>query len=138
VSPWFEARRADYYDALMGVSTRGDWDTWIRFFATGLAASAQDTERRLLDLLDVQQDLKARIRAAGLRADNAILLVDFALAQPIFTVRQVERHLEVTYARANTLVRQLVDIGVLRQFDDAAYAREFASPDVVGILLRSV
>ena len=52
-------------------------------------------------------------------------------------VRQVERHLKVTYARANTLVRQLVDIGVFRQFDDAAYAREFASPDVVGILLRA-
>lgn len=137
VSPWFEARRADYYDALMGVSTRGDWDTWIRFFAKGLAASAQDTERRLLDLLDVQHELKARIRRSGLRADNAILLVDFALAQPIFTVRQVEKHLEVTYARANTLVRQLVDIGVLRQFDDAAYAREFASPDIVGILLRA-
>jgi Fic family protein len=136
VSPWFEARRANYYDALMAVSTTGDWDSWIRFFADGLAASASDTERRLLDLLTVQADLKARIRQAGLRADNAMLLVDFALAQPIFTVRQVERHLRVTYARANKLVRQLVDVGVLRQFDDAAYDREFAAPDVVGILLR--
>ena len=136
VSPWFEARRADYYDALMAVSADGDWDRWIRFFADGLAASARDSEQQLLDLLRVQVDLKARIRQAGLRADNAMLLVDFALAQPIFTVRQVERYLGVTYARANGLVGQLVEIEVLRQFDDAVYGREFTAPDVLGILLR--
>ncbi len=137
VSPWFEARRANYYDTLLAVSAHGAWDGWIKFFAEGLAASARDTERRLLDLLTVQEDLKARIRGAGLRANNANLLVDFALAQPIFTVRQVERHLGVTYARSNKLVRQLVDLGVLRQYDQAVWSREFASPDVVGILLRA-
>lgn len=136
VSPWFEARRADYYDALMAVSTRGDWNTWIRFFANGLAASARDTEQRLLELLMVQDDLKARIRSAGLRADNAMLLIDFALNQPIFTVKQVQRTLKVTYTRANGLVSQLVDLGILRQFDRTAYSREFAAPDVVAILLR--
>ena len=37
VSPWFEARRADYYDSLMGVSTRGDWDSWIPILRQGLS-----------------------------------------------------------------------------------------------------
>lgn len=137
VSPWYEARRADYYDALMAVSTGGDWDRWIRFFARGLAASAQDTEQRLLDLLAAQVDLKARVRRAGLRAGTATDLLDYALAQPIFTVRQVERHLGVTYARANKLVGQLVDLGVLSQFDDAAYGREFTAPEILAILLRA-
>lgn len=137
VSPWFEARRADYYDALMAVSTRGDWDGWIRFFARGVAAAARDTEQRLVELLAVQNTLKSRVRAGGLRADNAILLIDFALGQPIFTVRQVERHLGVTYTRANGLVGQLVDLGVLRQYEESVYAREFAAPDVVAILLRA-
>jgi len=136
VSPWFEARRADYYDALMAVSTQGNWDRWIRFFAKGIAASASETEHQLTDLLKVQTSLKAKIREAGLRADNAILLVDFALQQPIFSIRQVERHLGVTYTRANGLVNQLVKIGVLRQLTDATYDRPFAAPDLLAILLR--
>ena len=137
VSPWFEARRADYYDRLLGVSTGGDWDSWIQFFAKGLAASATDTNRQLTDLLAIVVDLKGKVRAAGLRAEKAMQLVDFCLAQPIFTVRQVERHLAVTYARANGLVRQLVDAGVLRQYDTAAvYGREFTAPDVLAVLLR--
>lgn len=137
VSPWFEARRADYYDSLLGVSTAGDWDAWIRFFATGLTASALDTHRRLSDLLSVQGQLKRKARAAGLRADTAMLLVDYALEQPIFTVRQVERRLGITYARANGLVGQLVGADVLRKYDAAVYDRRFTAPDVLGILLRS-
>lgn len=137
VSPWFEARRADYHDRLLGVSTEGDWDSWIRFFAAGLTASAQDTERSLSDLLTVQTDLKSRVRAAGLRAEKAMMLVDYTLAQPIFTVRQVERHLNVTYARANGLVSQLISAGVLRQYNEAVYDREFTAPDVLAVLLRS-
>ena len=137
VSPWLEARRADYSDRLLTVSTTGDWDSWLRFFAQGLRASAQDTERQLMDLLSVQDELKRKVRAAGLRADNAMRLVDYSLEQPIFTVRQAQRHLAVTYARANGLVGQLVDAGVLRQYNAAVYDREFHAPDVLAGLLRA-
>jgi Fic family protein len=136
VSPWFEARRADYYEGLLKVSTRGDWDGWIRLFADGLAQSARDTEISLHDLLTVQDQLKSRVRGARLRAENAMTVVDFALAQPIFTVRAVERRLGVTYARANQLVGQLVDAGVLRQYDEAVYDRRFTAPDILAVLLR--
>lgn len=136
VSPWFETRRGEYYDRLLDVSARGGWDGWIRFFADGLAASASDTRRSLLDLLDVQSTLKDRVRQMGLRAETAIQLVDYSLAQPIFTVRQVERHLGVTYPRANTLVQQLVEAGVLRQNSEKTNPREFTAPDVLAVLLR--
>jgi Fic family protein len=136
VSPWFEARRAEYYERLLGVSTQGDWDAWLRFFAQGLTQSARDTEASLHDLLAVQADLKAKVRAAGLRAENAMLVVDLALAQPIFTVRTVQRRLGVTYARANGLVGQLVTAGVLQQYDEAVYDRRFTAPDVLAVLLR--
>lgn len=136
VSPWFEARRADYYDRLYAVSATGDWDRWVRFFANGLAASAISTASQLDALVGVQADLKARVRAAGMRAETAMSLVDFALARPIFTVRQVERRLDVGYVRANKLVAQLIEAGVLAQYDEASYNRRFAAPDVLAVLLR--
>lgn len=137
VSPWFEARRADYYDLLLAVSTVGDWDSWIGFFAEGLRVSALQAERQLTDLLTIQTDLKRRVRAAGLRADSAMVLIDFAMGQAIFTVRQAQRHLGLTYARANGLVGQLVSAGILRQYGEAVYDREFTAPDVLAVLLRN-
>src|SRR5262249_7374281 len=97
VSPWFEARRAEYFDRLLAVSTNGNWDGWIRFFASGIAASARETATQLRDLLAAQARLKATVRAAGIRAETAMRVIDFAVAQPIFTVRQVEQHLAVSY-----------------------------------------
>ncbi len=136
VSPWFESRRGEYYDRLLAVSATGDWDGWIRFFADGVAAAADATATQLTDLITVQGELKARVRAAGLRAENAMRLVDYALAQPIFTVRNVERHLSVTYTRANALVSQLVNAGVLRRHGDSSYGRRFTAPEVLAVLLR--
>jgi Fic family protein len=136
VSPWFESRRSEYYDRLMAVSTAGDWEGWITFFATGVSASATATNQQLVDLLAIQATLRQRVRAAGLRAESAMRLVDFALAQPIFTVRQVQRHLGVTYPRANALVAQMIEAGVLRQHDDASYDRRFAAPEILAVLLR--
>ena len=84
----------------------------------------------------MQEQLKNKIRASGLRGDNAMLLVDFALSQPIFTVRQVERRLGITYNGAHRLVGQLADIGILRQFNEGRRNREFVAPDLLAILLR--
>ncbi|MEO8328743.1 MAG: Fic/DOC family N-terminal domain-containing protein [Candidatus Nanopelagicales bacterium] len=137
ISPWFEARRADYYDGLLAVSTDGDWDRWIRFFARGIEKSAEDTVRRIEDLLLAQTRLKERVRAAGLRAETAMALIDFAMTKPIFTVREIESQLGLKYGRANALVGQLVDAQILRPYDDAVYNRRFSAPDLLAILLRS-
>lgn len=136
VSPWFEARRRDYYDHLLTVSTAGTWDDYVRFFATGLAASADDTRNQMLALRAVQEDLRERVRRSKLRADTAIGLVDLAVARPSFTVRQAAQTLGVSYPRANELVTQLMAIHVLDVVDDRAYKRRFYAPDVMDVLTR--
>ena len=109
VSPWFEGHRADYFGCLMGVSTQGDGDTWVSFFAQGLQASADQTLRRMEQLAHVQADLKQQVAASPLRAGSARQLVDFAVGQPTFTVREAASALGLSYGRTNKLVDSLVD-----------------------------
>lgn len=136
VSPWFEARRADYYDALMAVSTEGNWDRWLRFFAEGIGAAARETEQQLQDLQAMQEELKRRIRQAGIRAESAMRIVDFAIERPFFGFGDVASRLKVTYTRANQLVSQLEGIGVLAQTEPNKYPREFCAPLLLAIVLR--
>jgi Fic family protein len=63
VSPWFEARRGECYDPLLGVSTEGDWSTWVEFFSLGLAESADATRERMLALAAMQEELKEHLRS---------------------------------------------------------------------------
>lgn len=136
VSPWFEARRADYFDRLLGVSAKADWDSWINFFAQGLDASAVATHTQMLSLLDVQETLHERLRSSRLRSDKAHTLVDLAVARPSFTARQVERELEISYARANGMISQLVELELLAPVHrSATYGRRFYAPSVLEVLL---
>jgi Fic family protein len=136
VSPSFEARRSDYYDRLLAVSTHADWDGFLRFFAQGLQSAADQTHHQMRALVAVQAQLKDRIRSSNLRADSAHALVDFAVANPSFTVRKVESDLNLSYGGANKLVGQLVELGVLQAVDPNAYNRRFYSPRVLTVLTR--
>jgi Fic family protein len=136
VSPWFEARRAEYYDHLLSVSTQGDWDAYIRFFADGLDASARATHQQMIALVDVQQELKEIVRRSALRADTAQALVDYAVGNPSFSIRGVERELGISYGRANGLVSQLVALGVLAPLPGADRSRRrFHAPEVLRVLV---
>lgn len=135
VSPWFESRRDEYYDRLLAVSTDGDWNGFIQFFATGIDASARSTRDQMLALVRVQDSLRETVRSSSLRADTAHALVDYAVGHPSFSVRAVQRDLELSYARANSLVKQLVALGVLAPLgSEENYRRRFYAPGVLRVL----
>lgn len=137
VSPWFEARRAEYYDALLGVSATGDWDAFIEFFSRGLAHAASSTRSQMLALVEVQEVLKERVRASALRAANALAVVDLAVANPSFTVRRVAAETGLAYGSANRLLSQLVELGVLTVVNEGRSPRRFTAPAVLEVLLSS-
>lgn len=134
VSPWFEARRAEYYDHLLAVSTEGDWDAFIGFFVAGLQASADATRAQMLALVGVQRELNDVIGESKLRSANAHALVDLAVTNPSFTVRHVEARLGVSYGRANALIGQLMELGILDVVDEHAYKRIFFAPRVIDVI----
>ncbi len=136
VSPWFERRRTEYYDRLLAVSAGGDWDGYVNFFAAGLEASAKMNHTQMIALVDVQLALKEKVRTSRLRADTAQTLVDYAVGHPTFTVRAVERDLGISYGRANGLVGQLVELGILSPLPTSdTYRRRFYAKDVLNILI---
>lgn len=136
VSTWFEERREEYYNALLGVSTDGDWSTWIEFFAQGLAESAEAARTRMLALAGVQVELKEQLQATTIRTGNARLLIDFAVGQPTFTVAQAAQAVGVGKAGAKKLIDSLVAHGLLAPYDERVYGRRFHAPRVLDVLLE--
>lgn len=137
VSPWFEARRSEYYDRLFAVSASGDWDSWLSFYATGIAESATATRNQMLELVRVRNEMISVVRSSALRAATAFNLVDYSVAHPSFTIRQVERDLGVSYARANRLVEQLSDLGLLQELNAGGASRRFYSPAILTVLTQA-
>lgn len=133
VSPWFEARRRDYQDHLLAVSETGDFDPWVRFFAEGLRAQAEETVQRIVALLDYQEELRTMIRDKSIRGVRAKIMEDI-VGQPIVAVTWAQHHYGVSYQTANEAVGRLVEDGILREMTGRTYARLFMAERVLKIV----
>ena len=69
LSLYLKRNRDEYYTRLQRVRTHGEWEEWLRFFLEGVnevAASATDTTRRLLALVEAdRQVIHGLGRASG-------------------------------------------------------------------------
>ena len=137
VSPWFEKRRAAYYDALLGVSTRGDWDTYIGFFAKGIAAAAADTERQMQELHRLHRDLQQRVTTLGSRSALLPRIIDRVVSHTTVTVAELHQELQVTRVTVHRLLKLLVQHGVLAVVDPDAHTHRYYAPEVLELLLRN-
>lgn len=136
VSPWFEARRTEYYQRLLSVSTTGHWDGYLGFFLRGLERAAAATRRQMLQLAGVQAELKDTIRGAGIRADSAHGLIDLATARPTFTVKQAAAELGLSDGGARRVIEQLLDLNILTMLGSTAgYRRRYYAPAVLNVLI---
>lgn len=114
VSPWFEARRAEYQDSLLRLSQTGDWDDWIQFFASGVGASASTTHDRVDGLISWQEDAIARVRAAGV-SGVAERVAGELIGAPILRAGQVAKQHQVSHQAAMNALRRLADLEILTE-----------------------
>jgi Fic family protein len=107
LSFYLKAHRTEYYDRLMAIRTRGDWEGWIKFFLRGvfeISQSATATARAILALRERnRQDV-----------ENTRLL-DYLFEQPILSIGMAQTHLRCTYATAKKHVEQFAEKGLLRE-----------------------
>jgi Fic family protein len=130
VSPWFEARRREYQDALLNLSLTGDYDEWVRFFCHGIEAQAADTTQRITRLLALQQSHQTQTREAGLRG-VAVQIAEGLIEHPILNVTAMAARYGVTFPAANGAIERLVGLGLLREFTGRSRDRWYEATDVL-------
>jgi len=133
ISPYFESRRADYYDALQGVRERGDIDRWLDLFLDAVTTQANDAVRRAERLTDLRERYRASVRATTSGVANQ--LVDLAFELPVLNARLVERRLAVSRPTALSALRVLADAGVLTEAADGPRRQlRWRAHDVISVL----
>jgi cell filamentation protein, protein adenylyltransferase len=135
VSPWFEARRDQYQDALLRLSMDGDWDAWVAFFAEGVAASAAESRDKVERLVSLQEELRFKVQSAGKRGVAERFAADL-IGRPYPTQREVSQRYELSKQGASNAIRTLLDLGILELsgMHAAGNARVYAAPEVIEIV----
>jgi Fic family protein len=130
LSAYFEAQRQNYYDLLLAVSQRGEWEDWLTFFLNGVTAQSRDAVARAGRLQDLREQYRARLQAV--RAPARLLqALDLLFDQPVLSVRQVETTLKLNYTTAQRYVQQLVEVGLLQEVTGQARNRVYRAEAVL-------
>ena len=111
MSAFFEKRKDDYIDLLLNVSTKGDWEPWIRFCLEGVVSQSVDTEKRCEKLLALHRDFHGRLKQGSVRLSK---LVDNFFKSPVIRVTQYSREFKISYPTARSDLNKLAELGILK------------------------
>jgi cell filamentation protein, protein adenylyltransferase len=132
LSHYLRRNRAEYYDRLMAVRLRGDWEGWLRFFLVGVSETATEataTAQAILDLRDRHREL------AGQKAGvNGMRLHDLLFDRPLVNVNLVKDKLGLSFATANGLVKSFEQIGLLVEITGGRRGRVFSYDTYLALL----
>ena len=133
-SLYFKEHRDDYVDRLQAIREKGEWEEWLAFFLDGIAQTSDQAVDLAMEIVALRDRDRTRVAAAlGRRALNAGRLLDELFRQPVVTAATVELLLNVSQPTASALVRNLEELGILRELTGRRRNRVFAYAEYLGL-----
>ena len=114
LSLFLKQNRLEYYDRLDAIRTRGDWEGWLRFFLTGVAATANDAVR-VAGELSALTDEHRRIATSQNFGKYGWPLLDLLAEQPVITIKYASPRLGATPTTVGRVLDQMILRGIVEE-----------------------
>jgi Fic family protein len=129
-SAYLEKHRREYYNHLLAVSQQGDWNSWLQFFAHGVATEAAEAVVRIERLEELRAKYLRQVQTA--RASALVpKLVEHLFAHPAVTAGHVAQVLGVGANSAQKCIDKLIAAGVLAELTGNKRNRVYVAPEVL-------
>jgi len=135
LSYYFKQNRTEYYDRLMGIRTKGDWEGWLKFFLKGVhdvSRQATDTARQIIALRDRDRQMVQNSVPGALKG---LALLDRLYELPMVSVKTAAQALGVSNPLANRLIAHFQEVGLLSQITPGRRNRVFAYAPYLDLFL---
>ncbi len=114
LSHFLKRHRSEYYDRLMAVREAGDWEGWLGFFLRGVAETAEEATGTALAIIRLREQHRRLIQDCGVSVIG-LRLLDLLFQWPILNVSLVKEQLKISFATANKLVEQFVELDLVEE-----------------------
>lgn len=135
LSAYLERYRREYYEHLLTVSQRGEWEDWIEFFLRGVRSEAGDAVRLARDLLNMQACYRAELREQRL-TKITLSVLDSLFANPLLTVPSIRDRWQVNFRTAQGAIENLERAGILGEITGGRRDRIWLAQDILDLLNR--
>ncbi len=134
LSNFIEINRQEYYDRLLAVSQKGEWEAWLLFFLDGVHSQAEDASKRIARL----EKLRARYRSQFAKArsrQTLETLVDYLIGSPITSITQAKEELNIgSYQMIQRNIEKLEKLGIVREVTGNKRNRFYHAAEILRML----
>ncbi len=126
-----------YYNWIMRVRNKGDWEGWLKFFLRGLIEvyrQAVSTARPIIDLQNYHMSMVMH----DINTPNAMKLLDMLFMQPVLSITDAQKGVDISYPTASNLITKFVEVGILQEKTGQQRNRSFAYTEYLNILNDNV
>jgi len=113
LSYYFKQNRTEYYDRLMNVRTKGDWENWIKFFLRGVASVSDEATESAKNIISLQNYYSEMLYKADKSSGNYIALLNVLFEKPIITKKEISDLIGVSLPTAGSIVDIFSELGIL-------------------------
>lgn len=131
---YFSGHRREYFEALNGVRANGDWETWLTYFATAVASSAEQSFNVIQALAGRVREDGESIRSLGRPADSALQIFGAMVGQPMATSNWLVSKTGITPATVNKSLVHLEELGIIKEMSARKRNRVFSYKGYIEIL----
>lgn len=125
LSKYFKKQRQTYYDCLFNVSSKGDYETWIKFFLNGIIETSKESTNMAREISTLRENDMRKISGLGRISENAMTIYEGLFDKPTVSIEDITVKLNMSNASAGRLVDKLIDIGILANLDNRKRKRIF-------------
>jgi Fic family protein len=133
LSDFFERHKDEYYELLLGVSQKGDWLAWLKYFLRGVAEQSKKSEETAHKILDLQKKYRRKLQGESAAA-TVFQLLDMLFLNPFISLPGVVSNLEVTWPTAKSSVDKLSRLGILKEVSGRKRNRIYCAEELLSIL----
>lgn len=136
LSYFFKRNRIEYYDRLMEVRAKGNFEQWIKFFLLALDESAQDAISTIEKLVKLHNVNLEAVNTTGKASKTILKVFNYLEGSPIIDIKKTSIALKISFNAASNAVNTLVRLGILSQTENVRRSRVFAYEDYLNILRK--
>src|ERR1022692_2990242 len=134
LSLYFKQHRSVYYDLLDRVRTKGDWETWLDFFLTGVRDTAEQAAAAARRILTVFEEHRRKIEALGRPAASVLRVFEHMQRNPIVSIPAVAKSIGLSAPTVAKSLEHMQQLGMLREITGRQRHRLFVYDAYLAIL----
>jgi len=134
LSHYFKQNRLEYYDRLMAVREKGDFESWIKFFLRGVASVAKEACRASAKIIDLKDKDKKKVIEIYKESSKAAIFYEKLFDRPIVSIKDIAKIMNMTFPTASDVCIKLTKINVLSEITGKERNKLFAYKKYLDIL----